>query len=239
MPEPGAATRRFYERARVQDGEGGHVLALDGRPARTPGRRPLAVPTLALGQAIAAEWEAQTGVIDPRAMPLTRLANTAIDGVAREVDGVRGDIARYGGSDLVMYRAGEPDKLVAAQAAAWDPVLEWARATLGARFVLSEGVMFVEQPAEAVARLRDALAVETSPFVLAPLHVMTTLTGSALIALMHARGAISVGAAWAAAHVDETYQESLWGQDGEAAARRDAREQEFAAASRFLHLARG
>ena len=229
--------KRFYKVAAIEPGEGGFVLTLDGRPARTPGRRPLALPTWTLGEAIAAEWAAQGESILPATMPLTRLANTALDGVARETEAVRADIARYAGSDLVVYRAAGPERLVAAQAAAWDPVLAWAHAALGARFVLSEGVMFVDQPEPALRAVRERLERERSPFALAALHVMTTLTGSILIALMHAAEALPLDDAWTAAHADELYQESLWGQDSEAADRRAARRAEFEAASRLYRLA--
>lgn len=237
MPDPRPAPpQRFYKEARIEPGEGGFVLTLDGRPARTPGRLPLALPTRALGQAVAAEWASQGERLDPASMPLTRLANTALDGVARELDAVRADIARYAGSDLVAYRAGGPDKLVAAQSAAWDPVLAWARDAFGARFILSEGVVFVEQPEPALRAVGDRLDAERSPFALAALHVMTTLTGSVLIALMHAAEALDLDRAWAAAHADEIYQESLWGEDSEAAERRALRRAEFAAASRLYRL---
>ncbi|MDB5591347.1 ATP12 family protein [Enterovirga sp.] len=230
--------KRFFREARAEAGEGGFVLSLDGRPARTPGRAPLLLPTLGLGEAVAAEWNGQGDTIDPATMPLTRLANTAIDGVAREMEAVRADIARYAGSDLVAYRAGEPATLVAAQDAAWEPVLGWAREALGARFVLSQGVMFVQQPDDSLARVRERLEAESSPFRLAALHVMTTLTGSVLIPLMHVAGALEAQAAWEAAHVDERYQESHWGQDAEAALRLERREAEFVAASRlYRHVA--
>lgn len=183
-----------------------------------------------------AEWQAQTAVIDPATMPLTRLANTAIDGVSPVIPAVQEDIARYAASDLVCYRAGSPEGLVAAQNAAWDPVIAWSRATLGARFVLSGGVMFVEQPPESVARVRARVENESSPFRLAALHVMTTLTGSVLVALMHGDGSLGLDEAWAAAHADELFQESRWGTDLDATARRAARFAEFAAASRLWDL---
>jgi chaperone required for assembly of F1-ATPase len=236
MPDAPALPKRFYQDAVARPEESGFVLALDGRPARTPGRNVLALPTQALGDAVAAEWSAQGATIDPSTMPLTRLANTAIDGVSREMDAVRAELSRYAGSDLVMYRAGDPVPLVAAQAGAWDPVLDWARGALGARFVLSEGVTFVTQPEGSLARIREALDAEASPFRLASLHFATTLTGSVLIALMHAAGAITADAAWRTAHVDELFQESRWGLDEEAAERRRRREAEFNAASRMLHL---
>jgi chaperone required for assembly of F1-ATPase len=207
------------------------VLTLDGRPARTPARNPIAVPTRALGEALAAEWQAQADVIDPAAMPLTRLVNSAIDGVAGSMAEVAADIAKYAGSDLIVYRAGEPERLVVEQAEAWDPILAWAYAELGAQFILSEGVTFVAQPETAVAALQARIAEERSPFRLAALHVMTTLTGSALLALAHAAGRLTAAEAWAAAHVDERFQERVWGEDEEAMQRRARREAEFLAAS--------
>ncbi|MCG6121748.1 MAG: ATPase [Microvirga sp.] len=231
------ATRRFYERASAAPVEGGFALTLDGRPARTPGRKPLAAPTRALGEALAREWEAQGETIDPASMPLTRIANSAIDGVSDQRESVLAEIAKYAGSDLVCYRAGEPERLVAAQNEAWEPVLAFAQERLGARFALAEGVMFVAQPPDAIAAVEARLARETCAFRIAALHVVTTLTGSALIAIALADGALDGEAAWRAAHVDELAQESVWGEDAEALARRAARKREFDAALAVLALA--
>jgi chaperone required for assembly of F1-ATPase len=228
--------RRFYGEARLEPHENAFVLTLDGRPARTPGRQALALPTTALGEAVAAEWQAQGDEVDPATMPLTRLANSAIDGVAPNMPGVTGDLLKYAGSDLLCYRAAEPERLAAAQGAAWDPILAWAHETLGARFVLSEGVTFVSQPEPALEAIRANLARVTSPFALAALHVMTTLTGSVLLALAHAAGELSAEEAWAAAHVDEGFQESVWGEDEEALRRRAVRRADFLAASRLYAL---
>ena len=237
MPEGAPLPRRFYERAEAREEPGGFALVLDGRPARTPGRAPLFLPTRALGEAVAAEWQAQAATIDPGTMPLTRLANTAVDGVAPTADAVRADIARYAASDLVCYRAGEPDALVAAQAAAWDPVLRWAEEELGARFILSEGVTFVAQPDGSLHRVRERIEAERSPFRLAALHVLTTLAGSVLIALMLGAGRLGVREAWGALHVDELFQEGRWGADHEATERRALREAEFEAAATLWELA--
>lgn len=228
--------KRFYREVSTGAGEGGVVLLLDGRGARTPARNPFALPSQALAEAVAEEWREQEEVIDPARMPLTKLANSAIDGVALRRQEVVDDLVRYAGSDLVCYRAGEPARLVREQGASWDPILAFAREALGARFVLSEGVTHVRQADAALDAIRRALADEP-PFRLAALHVMTTLTGSVLLALAHARGALDAEAAWAAAHVDEHFQESVWGRDDEAMARRDARRGEFLAASRFYGLA--
>ncbi len=231
-----APPKRFFAEAGIEARDGAFVLTLDGRPARTPARNPVAVPTRPLGEALAAEWQAQQAAIDPAAMPLTRLVNSAIDGVANSMAEVRADIVKYAGSDLIVYRAGEPDRLVADQAAAWDPILAWAYDVLGARFLLSEGVTFVAQPETAVSALRARLEEETSPFRLAALHVMTTLTGSALIAVAHAGGFLSAEEAWAAAHVDERFQERVWGEDEEAMQRRTRRKADFLAAARVYAL---
>lgn len=228
--------KRFYENAFAEERDGAFVLVLDGRPARTPGRQAIATPTRELGDALAQEWLAQGPEIDPASMPLTRLVNSAIDGVATQRAAVIDDLARYAESDLICYRAGGPERLVDAQAAAWDPILDWAYEALGARFVLAEGVMHVGQPEAAVAAVRRAAEAIASPFALAGVHVMTTLSGSVLIALAHALGRLSSTEAWEAAHVDERYQESVWGEDLEALERRKAREADFLAASRVFRL---
>src|SRR5919107_451427 len=170
--------RRFYREAGVAERDRAFVLALDGRPARTPARNLIAVPTRSLAQALAAEWDAQGDVVDPARMPITRIVNSAIDGVAENRGAVVDDLVRYAGSDLVCYRAGEPERLVAEQARAWDAVLAFARDRLGARLVLSQGVMHVTQPEHAIAAVRVSVEQVATAFELAALHVMTTLTGS-------------------------------------------------------------
>ncbi len=213
----------------------GYGILLDGKAVRTPAKAPLAVPTRGLAEAIATEWEAQREHIDPAAMPLTRIANSALDAVrGREAD-VGAEIAKYAASDLVCYRAGEPEELVRLQAELWDPVLAWSREALGAPFAAAEGLMPVAQPEAACAAVAQALE-GFDAYALAALHVMTTLMGSALLALAHARGRLTVEAAWAAAHVDEDWQIARWGEDGEAAVRRKRRWVEMQAASRMLRL---
>ena len=228
--------KRFFEKAAAEERDGVYVLTLDGKPARTPARNLVAVPTQVLGEALAAEWQGHGREIDPDSMPLTRLVNSAIDGVAPDRGAVAEDLVKYVRSDLTCYRAGEPDRLVKDQADAWDPILAWANEELGARFVLGEGVTFVAQPEAAVAAVRTRIGEERSPFRLAALHVMTTLTGSALIALAHASGRLSAQEAWDAAHVDECFQERVWGEDEEAMQRRTRREADFNAASRLYAL---
>lgn len=223
--------KRFYREAGLAETPGGFQLTLDGRPARTPARAPLAVPDRPLAEVLAAEWSGQGEEIDMPSMPLTRIVQTALDGVAREMEGVRADIARYAGSDLLCYRAGDPQSLVAAQAAAWDPVLDWAHEAHGARFILSEGIIHVAQPEPALAALTARLAAIDSPLRLAAIHIMTTLMGSVLLALAVAEGRLSAAEAWAAAHVDEDHQMRLWGADAEAMERRALRWRDMEAAA--------
>ena len=226
--------KRFYKDVSVQPSGDGFGLALDGKPVRTPARAALVVPVKSLAEAVAEEWRAQGEEINPAQMPKTRLVNTALDGVSREIAAVTAEIAKFAGSDLVCYRAGAPESLVAEQNAAWNPVLDFARERFSARFVCSEGVMFVAQPDESlnsIFRAVEALGEgRNGAFRLAALHVMTTLTGSALIALALAHGGLDFEAAWAAAHVDEDHQMRLWGADDEALARRAARKAEMRAA---------
>ncbi|SFV08639.1 Chaperone required for the assembly of the F1-ATPase [Methylobacterium sp. 174MFSha1.1] len=231
-----ALPKRFYTEAGIAEAEDGYRLVLDGRPAHTPARRRLAVPQAALAAALAEEWGAQEEFIDPARMPLTRLVNSALDGVAERREAVIDDLSAYAGTDLVVYRAGDPARLVAAQAAAWDPVLDWAREALGARFILSEGVMHVTQPADSVAALRRAIEAVATPTALAGLHSMTTLTGSLLIALAVLHGRLTPQEGWAAAHVDEIFQAEVWGQDAEAEERLAKRRAEFEAAARVAAL---
>ena len=227
--------KRFYQAASVGEGAP-HPLLLDGRTVKTPAGNTLGAPPRALAQEIAAEWDAQGERVDPATMPLTRLANTVIDGVAPDPAPVAADVAQYLGSDLVCYRASTPEGLVAEQAEHWDPILEWTREAHGARFVLSEGVMFVAQPEGAIAAASGA--IPSDPWRLGAVSLITTLTGSALIALAIAAGRLSVDDAWAAAHVDEDWNMDFWGRDELAMQRRAARFADMQAAGTVLALTR-
>jgi chaperone required for assembly of F1-ATPase len=228
----GPRRKRFYAQAGVAETPKGFGMTLDGKPVRTPSRRPLAAPTREIAEAIAAEWDAQNEIIDPTTMPLTRLANSVIDAVTGRVEAVTDDIAKYFYSDMLFYRAGHPDALVALEAEHWDPVLFWAAETLGAHFILAEGIVHVRQPDQAVAAARAALPGD--PWSIAALHMVTTLTGSALLALALLRGALDADQVWAAAHVDEDWNIAQWGVDEEIAARRLARFLDFRAAADVL-----
>ncbi|HEX2216650.1 MAG TPA: ATP12 family protein [Xanthobacteraceae bacterium] len=227
---------RFYRTASAGEEEGGSFpVLLDGRPVRTPARRLLAAPTEPLAADVAAEWEAQQEVVDPARMPLTRLANTIIDGVCDAVPDVASEVTKYIGSDLLFYRADQPEGLVREQTLLWDPVLAWAHEALGARFILTEGVVFTAQPDRALAAV--AAAVPREPWRLGAVHSITTLTGSALLALAVLRARLTAEAAWTAAHVDEDWNIAQWGRDELALARRAYRWEEMRAAATVLdHL---
>jgi chaperone required for assembly of F1-ATPase len=224
--------KRFYANAGVGETDGGFTVTLDGKPIKTPSGRTVIVPVRSLAETIAAEWNAQGEFIEPLTMPVTRFANSVLQGVVDNVVAVAGDVAKYFESDLLFYRAGHPEGLVAREATHWDPVLFWARDALGAHFILAEGVMHVRQPENAVAVARAALPGDA--WEIAALHVITTLTGSALLALALFRGVIDPDQAWAAAHVDEDWNAEKWGVDEEVAARRAAKLVDFNAVTAVL-----
>jgi chaperone required for assembly of F1-ATPase len=224
--------RRFYAKVAIVPVTEGHGVQLDGKPVRTPARRVLAAPNPALAEALAAEWDAQRDLIEPAKMPLTRLANSIIDGVADQPAPVAAEIAKYLESDLLFYRATSPAELTARQRQHWDPVLNWAAQTLGAQFACTEGVTHIGQPQAAVDAARAAIPAD--PWRLGAAHAATTLTGSALVALALARGVLSADAAWAAGNVDEDWNVEQWGRDELALERRAFRFAELKAAATVL-----
>jgi chaperone required for assembly of F1-ATPase len=224
--------RRFYKQAKV--GEGNAIL-LDGKPVKTPGRAMLAPPGAQLAEAIADEWNAQGETIDPRSMPLTGLANAAIDRIAPAMESFAHGLALYGESDLLCYRAEGPAPLVARQAELWDPILTWARDRYDIVFEVTAGITHKPQPPETTARLAATVGTR-GPFELAGLSPLVTVSGSLVIALALAEGAISLTTAWAAASLDEQWQLDQWGEDEEAVKALAGRRADFAAASRFLSL---
>ncbi len=222
--------KRFYETVEIIEKEEFFHLRLDSRPALSQGRTQLVVTERALAEALCAEWQAQGEHIDPAAMPVTRLVNTALDGVTGGEPAIRADILGYARSDLLCYRAGEPQGLVEQQRAPWDPVLAWAEKLLSVRFKLAQGVVHVEQPRDVLSAVESRLAAYTDPFRLTGLSMATSLTGSALLALAVAEGFLGTNDAWRAAHVDEDWNIAQWGEDGEAMARRADRYRDFVAA---------
>jgi chaperone required for assembly of F1-ATPase len=236
-PRPSPAPKRFYKTALAVQAPEGWQVQLDDRGVRTPKRAPLTLPTQALAEAIAAEWQAQGASIDPRTMPLTKLANSTLDGVAGRADAVRDEIVAYAGNDLLCYRAECPEKLRQIQHDRWDPLLTWVTQHFGARLHTTTGVMPVKQAEECLGRLRVAIDA-LDPFALAACHVMTTLTGSVVLALAVIHGRLTTDEAWEAAHVDEDFQIAQWGEDAEAKKRRELRHAEMLAAADFYRLSR-
>lgn len=228
-----ALPKKFYKDVTVGETGSGFAVLLDGRRIKSPKKRELAVPTRALADQIAREWAAQVDQIDPAKMPLTTLVFTAIDAVVGSEAAVAAEIVKYAGSDLICYRAEAPIELVKTEALHWDPVLRWAEQALGARFTVGAGLMPVKQPeasSDAVAK-----AIAGLPAIkLAGLHVLTTIMGSALLALAVHRGHLTLDAAWGAAHVDEDWQIAQWGEDAEASMRRARRLREARAAAVLL-----
>lgn len=226
--------KRFYKTVSVVEAEQCFTVRLDGKNALTPARAPIALPTRAAALLVADEFDAQIGTIDPVTMPVMRLVNTAIDGVARETEAVLEDILRFAGSDLICYRADAPEALVERENEAWDPVFDWARDALGARMVLIQGIVYVAQPRSSIEALGSYLRRRMEPFRVASLHLLTSLTGSALLAIALDAGFMKAEDAWSAAHVDEDWQAGQWGQDSEAIARGVMRHRDFMAAIRLL-----
>ncbi len=229
--------RRFYTGVNVRPHREGFEIALDGRPVRTPLAIPFVLPTEALAAAVAAEWEAQQAEIIPAAMPLTQIANTALDRVGLGRDSYRATVAAYGRNDLLCQRAETPADLVRRQEERWDPLLEWAAERFGARLAVGAGVMPVAQPIEAVAALEAAVA-GLDDWILAAAGVAAAASGSLVLALAVTEGRIGGEEACALSVLDEVWQNEQWGEDREAVARRDAVAADLAAAERFVRLAR-
>ena len=227
--------KRFWKEAGAVEAEGGWAIALDGRPVRTPMRALLVVPARALAEAIAAEWNAVEGEIDPRSMPLTGLANAAIDRVEPDRAAFAGGLARYAEADLACYRAETPEALVERQARAWDELLAWARRRYDVDFAVTTGVTHVEQPAATVERLAYEVSA-LDAFRLAALSPMVTAGGSLVAALAVLDGAMEADKAWSAVTVDDEWQKERWGSDAEAEAALEGRRRDFMAGAELLEL---
>ena len=227
--------KRFWTAAAAVEGGNGYAIALDGRQVKTPARADLLVPTRALAEAIAVEWNDCGETIDPAAMPLTGLANAAIDRIAPDKEAFAAGLAGYGESDLTCYRAEGPDALVRRQQESWDALLEWARRRYDIDFKCQTGVMHVAQPDETVRKLRHAV-VSLNAFQLAGLSPLVTIGGSLVAALAVLEEMMPAEAAWEAVSLDDRWQLEEWGDDAEARATLDARRRDFLAGARFLSL---
>ena len=225
--------KRFYKSVVVTDQRG---IALDGRNVKTPLKASLVLPTRPLAEAVAAEWDAQVDVINPHAMPLTKLANTAIDRAIPEKSKIAAEILEFAGSDMVCYRAESPAGLVKRQTTHWDPIIAWAKADMNAVFITVNTITHRRQSPAALQAL-EAHITSLDPFSSVAVHKLSTLTGSALLAAMAVARKITADAAWLAANVDEDWQIETWGEDAEASGRRAGRLIEFAACVNFVNLA--
>jgi chaperone required for assembly of F1-ATPase len=229
------AARRFWTTASVVPVDAGFAVHLDARPVRTPLKAPLVLPTRALAEAIAEEWQAVDGRVDPSRMPFTRMANSAIDKVAPQFGAVAAMLAEYGGSDLLCYRAEGPEPLARRQAEAWDPLLAWADETLSAPLVATAGVMHIAQPEASLAALSAAVH-GLSPFALTAFHDLVAVSGSLVLALAIIRGRLRAEAAWNLCRIDEDWQAEEWGEDEEATEVARLKQADFLRADRFLAL---
>lgn len=229
-----AVQKRFYSLVGVIQEADRYVLVLDGKPVRTPARRKMALPTRASADIVAAEWQAQSEIIVPQTMIATRIVNSALDGVADDPDSVREDILQYAGSDLIFYRAEGPPGLIEREDALWNPFIRWAKRCMYAEFRPVRGIIHNEQPGKALNAVKHAVADFTDPVMLTCLHVMTTMTGSAILALAAARKDFTPQEVWLAANLSEDWNIGQWGEDEEAGRRREMRTREFMAASSLL-----
>lgn len=232
------APKRFWTEATVAEVPGGFAVRLDARAVKTPAKAPLVLPTRALAEAVAAEWQAQEGTVKPLTMPCTRSANAAIDKTGPQFAEVAAMIAAYGDSDLLCYRAEAPAGLVARQAEGWDPLLGWAAEALAAPLAPRAGIIHAPQPAASLAALSAKVAAHDA-FALTALHDLVAISGSLVLGLAVSEGRLDPGAAWALSRIDETWQAELWGEDEEAAAAAAVKRADFHHAARFLGLARG
>ena len=231
------AAKRFWQSASVQPVDGGYSVTLDSRTVKTPAKATLVTPTQAMAEAVAQEWDAQEGTIDPAGMPVTRAVNAAIDKVSIQFAEVADMLAAYGDSDLTCYRADSPDSLVARQAETWDPFLDWAHDRFNARLIPVQGVMHQAQKPDALQRLAEPL-YRMTPFELTAMHDLISLSGSLVIGLAASEDAFAIPDLWQASRLDEIWQIEQWGEDEEATQQAAIKEQAFYDAYRFLCLTR-
>jgi chaperone required for assembly of F1-ATPase len=231
----GWVPKRFWKQAETVESENGFSVLLDGRGLKTPLKTTFWVPTLALAEEVAKEWQAQGEKVDPETMPYTRTANSAIDKVMPQFTAVADMLAAYGGSDLLCYRAEAPQELVARQQQAWDPLLAWAEAEFGAVLTLTQGIMPVDQPEASLRKLSQAVHGLT-PFQLAAFHDLVAITGSLVLGLAIARAQVTPDKGFDLSRIDETWQTEMWGADEEAAESEALKRESVGRAARFFAL---
>lgn len=229
----GWAAKRFWKETTVGDADGGFQVLLDGRAVKTPAKSSLVVPSRALADAMAAEWDAQEDAVDPNTMPVTRMSNSAIDKVSVQHAAVADMLAAYGNCDLLCYRATSPQELVARQAESWDPILDWAVDSLDVRLEPVAGVMHEEQDARSVRKMSHMVHA-LSPFQLTAFHDLVSISGSLVLAFAVIQGRLDADAAWQLSRLDELWQEELWGKDEEAQQLVEKKAKDFALAAWFF-----
>ncbi|MBY8975244.1 ATPase [Rhodobacteraceae bacterium NNCM2] len=228
----------FWKEVAVTPADQGFGIALDGRPIKTPAKAALSLPNAPLAEAVAEEWRGQGEELDPATMPLTRAVNTVIDRVGPNLSAVHEEVAKYGQTDLLCYRAPHPEALRRRQAAAWDPLLAWSEEELGAALMTTEGVMHCLQPQESLDTL-SATVARHDPWELAALHDLVALSGSLVIGLAVSHGRLGAPEAWPMSRIDEMWNIEEWGADDEAERLAALKERDFLNAARLLELVRG
>ena len=231
----GWAAKKFWTEVKATEAEGGFTVELDGRSIKTPAKAPLIVPTMSMAEAIAAEWDAQDEQVDPATMPVTRSANAAIDKVAHQFEEVADMIAEYGDADLLCYRADTPAELAARQAEAWDPLLDWADKTLGAKLESRTGVLHAPQDPRAIEALRLKVH-KLTPFQLTAFHDLVGISGSLVIGFADTAGVADPDALFDLSRIDENWQVEQWGEDDEATEIAAKKRGEFLHAHNFYLL---
>ncbi len=227
--------KRFWKQAGAAEDGDGFAVELDGRRIRTPAKVPLQVPTRALAEMVAAEWDAQGDFVDPGSMPATRMVNAAIDKVRTQHAEVADLLAEYGGTDLLCYRAESPQSLAVRQAEQWDPALDWAEQALGVRLSVGAGITHIPQPAQHLSRLSADVHV-LSDFQLAAFHDLVTLSGSLILGFAAARRWRSADEIWQMSRLDELWQQEQWGEDEEAVTAAEIKRQAFLHADKFFAI---
>lgn len=230
--------KRFWDEVSVEATDAGYAIKLDGRGLKTPAKADLLIPCRPLADKVAAEWAAVEGEVDPTPMRYTRAANAAVDKVAVQHSAVADMLAAYGATDLLCYRAGDPEELVARQMETWDPLLDWAAEALGARLVPTQGVVPIEQDAAAFKALSQKVHDQTA-FELTAFHDLVTISGSLIIGLAVTQRRIDATFGWTASRIDETFQEEQWGEDEEATALAASKRQDFMTAAEIYALLQG
>lgn len=225
--------KRFWREVSVAEAEGGHRVLLDVRPLRTPGRHQLSLPSAGLAEAVAEEWRAQGDEVQPSAMPLTRLASTVLDRLPERRADAIAEICGYAETDLLCYRADQPVELVVRQTHVWQPLLDWAAETYGARLEVTTGLLPTSEPAPARDRLRREVEA-LDDWQLVGLHAAVTALGSIVLGLALKSGRVDPAVALEAALLDERFQAERWGEEAEQRRRHARLEADVEAVARFL-----